>query len=115
MLRTSDEALYDSVVRPIIPYTAPTSWNLLESREQAREVEEQKRCAKCLSPIKPFSESFHMGAGQGCVFLVNEKSGLCRSCFDALRANPPTYKPAPRTKINYAFGSEELQTTEDME
>lgn len=115
MNRTADEALYDSIVSPIIPYEAPISWNLLEDEAQSKAVQEKKLCARCLAPIIPFQESFRMDAGHGCIFLVSEYSGLCRACFDALRANPPTYRPRRRTVINYAFGSSDLQTISEEE
>jgi hypothetical protein len=113
MYRTADEALYDSV-RPAIPYEAPVSWERLENEEQSRAVQEKKLCARCFAPIISFSESFTMDAGQGALFIVTENSGLCRACFDALKATPPKYRTAPRVKINYAFGTEELQTIEDL-
>jgi hypothetical protein len=113
MNRTADEALYDCV-RPAIPYEAPVSWEKLENEEQSRAVQEKKLCARCFAPIVPFSGSFTMDAGQGGTYQVTEKSGLCRSCFDALRNNPKKYRPVPRVQINYAFGTESLQTIEDL-
>ena len=115
MNRTADEALYDSVVRPLIPYEAPVSWKLLTSDEQEKAVQEKKLCSRCLAPIIPFQESFRMDAGHGCTYEVSQDSGLCRACFDALRANPPTYRPHRRTVINYAFGTAELQTISEEE
>ncbi len=114
MYRTADEALYDSIVRPIIPYEPPVSWKLLKTEEQCIAVEEKKLCAQCLSPIVPFQEEFCIDEGQ-CVFVISGNSGLCRACFDALRANPPKYRPRPRTIVNYACGSESLTTISEEE
>lgn len=117
MYRTANEALYDvsDAIRPAIPYEAPVSWEKLENEAQSRAVQEKKLCARCFAPIIKFSESFTMNAGQGALFIVTENSGLCRACFDALRANPPKYKTVPRVQINYAFGTEALQTIEEIE
>lgn len=111
MYRTADEALYDCV-RPAIPYEAPISWEKLEEGQYDR-IQAKEICPRCFAPIVPFSGSFTMDAGQGGTYKVTENSGLCRACFDALRANPPKYRPVPRVKINYAFGTEKLKTIED--
>lgn len=114
MYRTADEALYDSIVRPVIPYLPPVSWKRLKTEEQCTAVFEGKLCAQCLSPVVPFPEEFCIDEGQ-CVYVVSDKSGLCRTCFDALRANPPKNKPRPRTVINYACGSSSLTTISEEE
>jgi hypothetical protein len=113
MNRTAGEALYDCV-RPAIPYEAPTPWTKIIDKEQYDRVQAKELCAGCLAEIVPFKDSFTMDAGQGGTYQVTENSGLCRACFDALKATPPKYRTAPRVKINYAFGTEELQTIEDL-
>lgn len=113
MNRTADEAMYDMIVSPLIPYKAPISWDKLEEGQYDR-IQAKEICSFCFAPIIPFSESFTMDAGHGGIFEVTGKSGLCRACFDALRANPPNHKPFPRVKINYSCGSVDLQTIEDI-
>lgn len=116
MYRTADEALYDrSAVSPLIPYEAPTPWDKIIDKDQYDRVQAKELCAGCLGTIVPFSDNFTINAGQGGTFLVTENSGLCRACFDTLRNNPKQYRPVARAKINYAFGTEELQTIEDIE
>jgi hypothetical protein len=113
MNRTADEALYDCV-RPLIPYEAPTPWTKIIDKEQCDRVQAKELCAGCLAEIVPFKDSFTMDAGHGGIYQVTENSGLCRSCFNALRENPPKYRKVPRVQINYAFGTEALQTIEDL-
>ena len=114
MYRTADEALYD-VVRPPIPYEAPISWERLENEGQFRDIQEKRICPRCFALIVPFSDHFSMNAGQGGTYVVSEDSGLCRACFDTLRANPPQYQPVRRVRINYAFGTEALKSIEEIE
>jgi len=112
MYRTANEAMYDKIaVSPLIPYEAPINWKDIQEGD-AEKVEAKEICARCFSVIKPYSSAFPMDAGQGGTFLVNENSGLCEACFNILRFHPINYKPVPNVKINYAFGSEVLQTIE---
>jgi len=109
--RTADEAVYDEIIRSAIPYEAPISWDTLKEGDMEK-IEQKEICASCFSPLVPYSEYFTMDAGYGCIFIVSYNSGICKKCFESLQANQKKYRPVQRVKINYAFGSEALQTIE---
>ena len=97
-----------------MPYLAAVNFNLSDNLYSC--ALRDGFCKKCGGEIVPFLGSFYMDAGYGYNWIVSEKSGICKSCFEALRnATVPAGEPPVPSRVLFTrmINGREITTIED--
>lgn len=100
--------------RPAMPYLAAASFDL--SEKDYHRAGRGEVCNKCGGELSSFPDSFYMDAGYGYNWIVSEKSGICKSCFDTLRnSTVPAGEPPVPSRVLFTrwVNGREMTTIED--
>lgn len=93
----------------MIDYVEPLNFSLTREKFYQSQVGGCKRCGEWL---RPFVGSFMADAGHGFVWRVSNRSGMCKSCFEAMQSSSRyPYTKEQKKDVYYRYKTPGIDNT----